>query len=340
MTNTADQPRRSGYARSCRHPLVARVLRAGTVTACLGLLVAMAGPARALTIVPTFDSSVTSADQTTIDAALSFYDQTFVNPISVSIYFSVAPSASYAGQSTTVQYDMSYQSYTAALQTNALVNGNAVGLTAYNNMNYGNTAGAILATSADFRALGCSTCTGQLSEGSVTGLDGAISINANYFSTAVLQHEIDEVLGIGGPGSVLNTANSLSGSLPQVNLNGTFVNAIGPMDLFRYSADQTSSLTTSGTATSYFSIDGGATSIIGFNQVSLGDYGDWASAPPCDVQTWQACGGNPSLTLSSPEVTALQAIGYDLPVPEPAALSLLGVGLIALGVSRCRHSAN
>jgi PKD domain-containing protein len=84
-------------------------------------------------------------------------------------------------------------------------------------------------------------------------------------------HEIDEVLGMG---------SSMDG---QVN-GATANSAIKPLDLFRYSGNDTRSYDTLAATVSYFSIDGGATNLVGFNQFSPNvppgntpDFGDWFS---------------------------------------------------------------
>ncbi|HQU17296.1 MAG: NF038122 family metalloprotease [Gammaproteobacteria bacterium] len=304
--------------------------RSGTPVAVLfavcGLCVAT-GPAQALTIVPTFGSSVSASQQAAIDNAIGFYQQSFTDPISVNIDFSVASGVTYAGKSESTFGVYSYRAYSNALASDAATNGNSIEQTAYNNLPYGNTAGYIAATSSNLRALGCATCAGQLTASGTSGgsFDGTISINSSDFGMSVIQHEIDEVLGIGGSGSVLNTVPTHGQSYIQ------------PLDLFRYAGAHTPSFTTSGTATSYFSIDGGVTNIVDFNQNSKGDYGDWASSP-CHVQSWQLCSNSQSISLSSPEGIALQAIGYDAvtPVPLPGSLILLTSGLIGIGMIR-RH---
>jgi len=268
-------------------------------------------------IVPSFDSSVSPSQQTTISSILQFYDQTFTNPVTISIGFSIAPaSANFAGQSISSYDETSYASYVSALNTNAKSTQDPVQLTACNFLPDGNGASAttIAATTADLRALGFSGATGQLTlSGNYGGtLDGVVSVNASFFSTPVIEHEIDEVLGIGGSGSVLN--------LIQQSGPGSYLGVYGPMDLFRYAAPYVPSFTTDPSAYSYFSINGGQTPIVPFNQDPSGDYGDWEASPPAPyyVQTEAVGNGNPSVSPTSPEGIALQAVGYDVAGNAPA----------------------
>src|SRR5262249_19033638 len=88
-------------------------------------------------------------------------------------------------------------------------------------------------------------------------------------------------------------------------------------------------ITSSGTR--YFSINGGATNIVNFNQNPHGDFGDWLSAacPQAHpyVQNAFGCAGQYSdITATSPEGINLDVVGYDLvvaptptPTPTPAA---------------------
>src|SRR5205814_163632 len=67
----------------------------------------------------------------------------------------------------------------------------------------------------------------------------------------------------------------------------------------------------------YLSIDGGQTDIVGFNQTSGGDFGDWlsTSCPQAQpyVQNAFGCKGQSSdIAATSPEGINLDVVGYDL----------------------------
>ncbi len=272
-----------------------------TALAACGLLVVVSLPAHALTIVPTFDSSITgSAYATTIEGAINdaakFYTR-FSNPISVSVDYKLAPSgAGYLGGSYSSYYFSSYLDYGTSLAQDAAAHHNDVAASAAAHLSSGNTADLIRATSADFRALGFSAAGVLNSSGSSGGtFDGVILLNADYLlgfggagsypPTQTIQHEIDEVLGIGGAGSVLNLMQQ-SGltSKPTVDFGNGPQTYIGPMDQYRYASAGTPSLNTSGSATSYFSTDGGTSKLVLFNQNKIcGDYGDWGEP---DVRRW------------------------------------------------------
>ncbi|MGZ3376980.1 MAG: NF038122 family metalloprotease [Phenylobacterium sp.] len=314
-------------------------------------LLAAAGPGHALTINAFFGSSITTdpnaaAIEASINSALGFYSQ-FTNAVTVNIGFQSVTTG--LGGSNTGLYGDYYSSYVNQMQIDALTHpGNAVLNTALQpaNLAAGNQADLIFGTSAEMRALGYDT------PGFVAGFfDGIISLNTSimnftnttdpslYPGTPVIQHEVDEVLGVGGSGTLVDQPFGLG------NFEGSGLSYMGEEDLYRYAAPGVASFTTDPTATSYFSYDGGATPVDYFNQNGLGDYADWAKtscSTPENVQDWAGCPGVPQfgLNLGSPEVTALLAAGYDLTpsVPEPSAWALMiaGFGLAGAALRRRR----
>lgn len=157
----------------------------------------------------------------------------------------------------------------------------------------------------------------------------------DYF--AVVQHEVNEVLGTG---SCLTTV----AGAPGVGCTGT-----APTDLFRYSAPGVRSYLGAGGnqangTLAYFSINSGTTSLAEYNnQPNDADYGDWGSAA---VRVQNAFTGNGVFVgdNGAPEIGVLDAIGYtrnsQLATPEPASIALFGSGLALLaGFSRRRRKA-
>jgi len=164
----------------------------------------------------------------------------------------------------------------------------------------------------------------------------------SYDAIGGLEHELDEVLGGGGAGSTLN---SVAGSCVNTP-GGFFCNKVGATDLYRYSADDTPSFTTSGTASSYLSINGGLTPVVSFNQNSGGDYGDFAppggGAGQLIQNAFNGTGQDEAYTASSPEFEMLESIGWDpsaaaSATPEPGTWALLGLGSAVLALAAWRR---
>jgi hypothetical protein len=331
------------------------------------LALAWAAPGHALTIIPTFDTSVTSASNAVqIEAAINNVANTyrmFSNPITVRIDFQLTDLGGNGGKSLTTDYHSPFAPYAARLANDAAAHPeNAVLALALANQVWGNTPASvgvdfIETASADRRALGAAAAVGGLGADGVIGhgnFDGIVYLDNfspdEYSFTShvgpnqdsgldVLYHEVDEVLGIGGNGSTLNWYAA-----------GVNIDAIGPMDLYRYAAPHTPSFTLDTSAISYFSIDGGLHGWEYFNQLQFGppplsgDYGDWGRFACNDglhaIQQWSGCSGEAYLPFSrfSPESVALQAIGYNLAIPEPGAWTMLILGMAMTGHAARRRS--
>jgi hypothetical protein len=283
-----------------------------------------------------FDAAGTAV----INNALAFYSATFSDPITVAIQFhnmstglgasSIAPlyNVNYAAYRTQLGLDATSADDATALantpvQANNPVNNNAiVQLKSSNGRAVGlNTPGALISINGfcNFTGVGC------------IGINEAITSTGGggpYSMLATVEHEIDEVLGLG---------SGIGFSQPWAE------------DLFRYSANgvrtnfaaNASCAGPSGQGPlNYFSVNGGATNLDTFNNCDNGaDYGDWITHTPSQVQDAITNGtGNPFLTASSPETVALDVIGYTrVAVPEPTSIVLLGsvVALVA-GIQKRR----
>ncbi len=327
-------------------------MRRGLCLAVPGFLVSlgMAGAVRAnLTITPTFDSSFTGAANATyyegqVNAAISSIESYIANPVTVNITFSDMSSG--LGQSSTYLGTISYSQYLSNLennQTRSSYDNTAIASLPSSDPVPGNTSGNVETTLPLLRALGyvANPPTGSpdstisLNLGLMMNPSNSSSQNASlYDAQAVAAHEIDEVLGIGGTGSELGSGNLTTG-------------AVGPLDLFRYSADGVRSYSTSTTIAPYFSINGGATDLVHFNQYGNGsDYSDWgngvtpAEAQPNNPPQVQDAFGDPGVVgpnLGRNEMIALDVVGWNLTsagtaleTPEASTLALFGVALVGL----------
>jgi hypothetical protein len=292
----------------------ARRLRANCLPAFLSalvILVVTALPARAagLTITATFDPSLTAPEIAVINSAIAFYQATFTDPINVAIYFT--DMASGLGQSTFGLYQVNYVDFITQLRASATsadddiaLGGGRLPIATLNPVTGTNI---LYAKAPILRALGFSGA-GPLVVVSGVSYDGEIGIRTSitdadggqYSLLAVTEHEIDEVLGLGS-------------NLPNISTTTP-----APEDLFRYAGTasvRNFSANASCTAPpqAFFSIDGTA-HVDEFNNCNNGgDYGDWITHSPAQVQdAFATPGSSPFLNVNSPEIRALDVMGYHL----------------------------
>ncbi len=289
-----------------------------------------------LVINPTFDSSITSnpnaaAIEAMINRTIAIFQSLLSDPITVEILYRFAATdpggrpldSGTVSESNYAVYSIPWGYFTSALVTDAKTSDD-------------NTANASLPTSsltpnvtpssANGRALALDTPPAMFSNGTVGDggqYDGIVTLNSqvpfqftrptltsNYDAQRSTEHETDEVLGFG---SHLGTSPPVTDLMPQ--------------DLFSWSAHGIRNYSAHGTR--YFSIDDGATYIVGFNQMASGDYGDWLSdtcpqSHPYVQNAFDCPGQSSDVSATSPEGVNLDVIGYDLVSTPPPASTLLG----------------
>jgi hypothetical protein len=282
-----------------------------------------------LIIHPTFDASITNrpnaaAIEAMINRAISIEESLFSDPITIQILFrysTTQPDGTPLGQGTVSQsnyvvYGIPWSTFINALRADAR--------TSNDNVANASLPGSALSTnikpaSANGRAVGLNTPPAMFANGTVGNggpYDGIVTLNSarpfqftrptnssNIDAQRATQHEMDEVIALG------SRLNSSGGDLR-------------PQDLFSWSSAGARNITSSGTR--YFSINGGVTNIVNFNQDPSGDFGDWLSeacpqAHPY-VQNAFTCNGQYSdIAATSPEGVNLDVVGYDLAGAPPAA---------------------
>jgi len=278
-------------------------------------------PTTGLTIHPTFDSSITgNPNAAAIQAmirTIAIYESLFSDPITIQIrfrYATTAPDGSRLSQglvseSDTGLYIMPWNTFISDLRADAGTDND--------NVASASLPGSALSTnirsgSANGRAVGLNAPPVMFADGTVGQggpYDGIVTLNSskpfqfsrpvngnNFDAQRTTEHEVDEVIGLG-------------------SRIGDNSNALRPQDLFNWSSAGHRNITSSGTR--YFSINGGVTNIVGFNQDSDGDFGDWLSEPcpqahPYPQNAFSCPGQSSDIAGTSPEGINLDVIGYDL----------------------------
>ncbi len=284
---------------------------------------ATASTTSGLVIVPTFDSTITndprsSAIQTMIISTIQAYQALFNDPITVSIRFRLSafhlegdPMGNLVGSSNSCSLPVDWDAVVTALKADGKTANDAA---AYSTLPTSPLTSKIVIRTANGRAIGLDTPTGMFADASVGvggPYDGIITLNPahplqftrpvsadNFDARTFLEHEIDEVLGLGS------------------HLNSPAPQFLDPLDLFSWASLNARNTTTSGVR--HFSIDRGLHFIVQFNQDPEGDFGDFDSDGFCPanrlyVQNAFNCPGqSPEVSATSPEGIILDTIGYDL----------------------------
>jgi hypothetical protein len=346
----------SGIARNRIARRAARVLpRLSLAVAAVALA---AGPAGALTIKPTFDSSITSLPnaaqiESDFNAVANFYDNALTSPVTVNIGVgwgavngsTMGPGALGSSYDNFYGY-FDYGQIKGWLKTAAGAAGNQALQTAVKSLPTGAPAGTsnYVIASAQAKALGLIPAT-QAGEDGWVGFSATQPFDFNpsdgvatksYDFEGVAAHEIAEVLG---------RLSGLTGSSPAYRT---------ALDLFRYGAPGQPSFAFKSPA--YFSIDGGATNLGDFSY-SGGDRSDWLTSTTGlrDVQSASAKKGV-AYNVTAADLTALDVLGWGganlgdtqmwspamiaksfMTVPEPDSWAVLLLGMAGLGAQLRRR---
>jgi hypothetical protein len=291
------------------------------------LMTAIAIPAHALVINSTFDAGYNAEQKATVFSAISFAQSLVSDNVTFAIDFKTSTSG--LGGSFQSMYVNSYSNVVAKLNADRT---SADDYLAMSNVPGGSVDAAtgknqIWFTYAQCFALGFN-CGAQSGAKDISINLGLVDSNradgiapGKYDMYSVVLHEIDEFLGVGGPGSTVGDG------LPYLGIE----------DLFRYTSAGARTYTTAGDD-AYLSIDGGSTKLARFNQNSGGDYADWWSTG-AHTPSVQDAFGTPGVIYgyNSAELTALDVVGWNLAaaeVPEPSTVLLMLPVLLGLGLRR------
>jgi hypothetical protein len=305
-------------------------MRLASLVVMMGMGVGLAAsPARALTI----DYALIAGDTLTTQQADAFavaaeaWEAVLTNPVTITIDIGFTSSISGSGtdvlsQATPNAYYVGYTSMKAALTADAT---SAVQQSSVANLPASVPGGNVVATAADLLALGWSAS--SLADGNNAGdiqfsdtvnfqysrnSDGTVD-SGYYDFIGIAEHEIGHTLGF-------------------ISDVGTGINYDTVLDLDRFSAPGTRSFTVGQAA--YFSVDGGVTDIEGFSDGTTYQASHWLNGSGLLMQPTIGTGQTQNITPI--DLEAMNAIGWDLDVPEPGSLVLLGPALAGLLATRRR----
>ncbi len=284
----------------------------------------------ALTIVPTYDASVTNDSRSaSIESAFNYAANQiaglYTDSIHVNILVKLAPGTGTLGQSNTPV--LTNQSFNSTLRPLLVADAKSLDDATALVDDYTSAIPDRLffVTRAQAKAIG------GIADDNVT--DGTVTFGAGWNYTfdpnnravggtfdfiGVAQHEISEVMG-------------RIAALGALNNDDIY-------DLTRFSAPGTRGLNTGGG--NYFSINGGATNLRGFNNADAngGDAADWDNASLDACNAFLDFGQQVNFTETDARV--MDVIGYDrVPVPEPASILPFGILAGGLFLRRSRRKA-
>lgn len=255
-----------------------------------------------LTIVPTFESTVTSSSLSTqIESAFNYvvgqYEAEYSDPITIDV--NVAYTGSGLGESDQALYCYTYSTVVDTLEANETTPDQIT--SAQDVPATDPTGGSDWCVSLpELMAIGLlpancfstSTCSGNVPTITFgvqpyTFNPSDRDVAGDYDFIGVAEHELSEVMG----------------RIPGLDQNTFYT----PNDLFRYTAPGTRNLTAY-TPGAYFSINSGTTDLVPFNTVAGADAQDYASPTPDSFNAFASPGETDPLTTTG--ITNVDVIGY------------------------------
>jgi hypothetical protein len=311
-----------------------RLVRLVTTTGlALGLA---ASPALALTInyATIAGDSLTAAQLSAFDAAAQAWEAALTNPVTITIDIGFRSlGGSILGGASPVE---GHVPYTAGLPSISLLSHlqndvtDAVQASSVAHLPASVASNTVEGTVANLMAVGYSASSFMV-DGQPLGYAGQIEFNTDmtfqysrnadgtiaagtYDFLGIAEHEIGHILGF----------------VSDVGSDFTYPSIL---DLDRYATGSNSLSFAVGAAAS-LSIDGGATDIAGFSDGTSYQTSHWTNGAGLLMQPAIAPGATQNITAT--DLVAMNVIGWDLTVPEPASLAVFGFALAGLVAVRRR----